>query len=93
MNVALFFTEPRLNADGSQATIWTEFGRIPEVSFMGVYYCNVPDEYLDSFKEQVAQKGGKPELKLSHDGKLHYRFHGEHVALAVDQLASPFMYQ
>lgn len=93
MNVALFFTEPRLNADGSQATIQTQWGRIPEISFMGIYHCKVPDEQLDAFKEQVVQKGGKPELRLSHDGKLHYRFHGEHAAVAVDALAFPFMYQ
>lgn len=93
MNVILFFTEPRLNADGSQATIWTESGRIPEISFMGAYYCNVPDEQLPTFKEQVAQKGGKPEQKLCSDGKLYYRFHGKHSCVLVDSLASPFMYR
>lgn len=93
MNVALFFTEPRLNADGSPATIQTQFGRVPEVVFMGVYHCKVPAEQLAAFEAEIVVKGGKPEPQLNHDGKLHYHFHGEHSAVAVDALASPFMYQ
>lgn len=93
MNVVLFFTEPRLSPDGFPCTVQTESGKVPEISLMGLYCCQVPEEQLLAFQQKVAQKGGKPEFEKSKDGTLHYSFHGIYAAYKVNQLATPFMSQ
>lgn len=89
MNVSLFFTEPRLNEDGSVVKVQTPLGVRPGVACMGSYSCRVPSEQLASFKDQVVRNGGK--LEAESEELLRYSFYGEHVCALVDSLATPFM--
>lgn len=91
MNVSLFFTEPRLNEDGSVAKVKTPFGVKPGVAFMGSYSCRVPAEQLAAFKKLVVRNGGK--LEAESEERLRYSFYGEHACVLVDSLATPFMFQ
>lgn len=74
--VVLFFKSPAYKQD--------------EETTIGSYVCTVPNSHLGNFMEQALQAGGKLEKKGAHH--LHYSFDGPSSYLAVDRLASPYMF-